>query len=99
MDLVLLLDPVECEGSSIPDRSALVHTVCELAEVMVTISAKLSRPFSPDVPGDELGDQLALSRCNTGDSLLQSVSNTSNIDSPEGPGTGVCHPEKRKIKF
>ena len=62
----------------------------EFDEEMVTVLSKPARPFSPDVPGDELGDHLLFTVCRAGESLFQSVCHRV---SPEGPGTGVCQPD------
>ena len=71
-----------------------IETDCELSEEMVTVSTNLGL-FRPLGPGDELGDQLANSLWRTGESLFQSVSDNSRMDTPEGPGTGVCQPTKK----
>ena len=80
-------------------RSTSIGVDCELtdefADEMVTVLTKPAQTFSPDVPGAELGDQLGFSVCSNGESRLQSVCDR---DSPEGPGTGVCHPGEGKGK-
>ena len=63
----------------------------ELLDDMVTVPIVLGSKF-PAWPGDESGDQLVTSIRNTGESLFQSVSDKSNRDTPDGPGTGVCQP-------
>ena len=80
-------------------RSRSTGVDCELTDEfgyeMVIVLTKPARTFSPDVPGAELGDQLAFSVCSTGESRLQSVCDR---DSPEGPETGVCQPGEGKGK-
>ena len=62
----------------------------EFDEEMVTDLFKPAPPFSPDMPGDELGHHVLFAVCNAGESLFQSVGDRVP---PEGPGTGVCLPD------
>ena len=58
----------------------------EFDEEMVADLFKPAPPFSPNMPGDELGHHVLFAVCNAGESLFKCVRDRV---SPEGPGTGV----------